>query len=401
MALPPIVALEIGTSRTVALVGERDDQARVTIVGAGMYPSTGVRKGEIVNIDNARVGIVEAIRQAEASADAKIHEVFIGVTGAHLKTLKHRGMIPVRGHNRTVTREDVEEVFEVAGSVNLSDNQEILHTVCRHFSLDDQAGVVNPEGMRGAQLAVDVLIVHGARNRLDNIAGAVRAESLKVADTAFSGFCSALAVLTPEQRDSGVVLIDLGGGTTDYLAYVNNVLEAAGTLALGGDHLTNDVALAFNIPIKRAEMLKREEGSACIEPEAATRRLTLPGDMTGFAERQVSLKALQTVLNARADEILRCVRAELDAAGVLPHIGAGVVLTGGGACLRGIPDLAQRVFGLPCATGAPVNVDGLSGQPQLASFASCAGLVLYGYKAYAQTSLLAPFKNWVKGVLGR
>lgn len=401
MALPPIVGLEIGTHRIVALVGEQDAEGRVTIVGMGTTPTTGVRKGEIVSLGNVRFGIAECIRQAEASADAKIHEVYLGVTGAHLRTCRHRGMAPVRGHNRTVAREDIEEVLESAESVNLADSQEVLHTICRQFALDDQEGILNPEGMRGAQLAVDVLVVHGARNRLENAANAVRGLSLKVVDTAFTGICAAMAVLTPEQRRAGVILIDLGAGTTDYLAYVDNKIELAGTLALGGDHLTNDVALAFQISSKSAEALKCTQGSALMTLAGGAKRAQVPADVPGFAAREVSLKALHCVLNARADEILRCVYAQMEAAGLLSHIGAGVVITGGGACLNGMPELVQHVFGLPCGIGLPVHVEGLRDAPSPTTFASAAGLVCYGFKAHEQSSLFSPLRNWFRGVLGR
>lgn len=399
--MPPIAALEIGTTRTVVLVGELGEDDQVSIVGSGFCPTTGVRKGEIVNIENVRYSVAEAVKRAEKSAEASIHDVFVGVSGAHLGTLKNRGMVPVRGHNRIVSREDIDEAIEVAGHANLPESQELLHTVCRDFSLDDQSGIVEPEGMRGAQLAVDVLIIHGERNRLANAANVARGLSLKVCDTAFSGLCAGLSTLSPEQRRGGVVLLDIGGGTTDYLAYVDNKLEAAGTLGLGGDHLNNDVALAFNIPIKVAEEIKRTEGSACVETGAGPRRISVPGGMVGFPGCSLSRRALQTVLNARVDEIFRCVRSQLDICGILPHIGSGVVLTGGGAYLSLVCDLAQQVFGMPCMIGEPVNLSGLEGQRQPASLASAAGLVLYGFRAYEETSLLAPIKNWFKGMLGR
>jgi len=196
------------------------------------------------------------------------------------------------------------------------------------------------------------------------------------------------------------VLLDLGGGTTNYVAYCNNVISAVGCVAVGGDHITNDIALAFNIPINRAEELKRLEGSAVIDPEVSGRRVVLSADV-GFAERVLSCKALHTVINARMDETFRVVRSKLDEAGVLPHLGGGVILTGGGAYLRKVTDLAQRVFGLPSRIGLPVNVDGVDSVEQPAALSTAVGLVLYGKKTYEEQRLLSPWQSFIKGVLGR
>ena len=223
---------------------------------------------------------------------------------------------------------------------------------------------------------------------------------LEVQDVAFGGLCSGLAVLTPDQKRSGALVIDLGGGTTDYLVYAGNVLAAAGSIGVGGDHVTNDIALGFNIPISRAEKLKREHGAAVIEDDVGDQRVSLPREV-GFPERSISTKALQMVINARMDETLRMVRTRLHEQRLLHHVAAGVLITGGGAYLRGLPDLATRVFGLPCSLGIPRGIQGLDAAGDPAAYATSCGLILYALKTYQETSMLTPIRNWIKGVFRR
>ncbi len=400
MPLPPIAAIEIGTTRTVVLVGESSDEGRINIIGMGVYPSTGVRKGQIIDLALARGGVEVAIKQAEETSEVKVRQALLAVTGGYIEAVVNHGAIPVRSRDRVVSREDVDEVIEIAKAISLAPDREVLHTIHQNFALDDQGEIHKPEGMQGARLAVDVLQIHGVRNRLDNAIHVVRGLQLEVQDVVFGGLAAALAVLTPEQKRSGVAVIDLGGGTTSYLAYAGGVVAAAGSFGVGGDHITNDLALAFNIPMARAEDIKRQEGCALIDPEAGQRRVVLPQEV-GFAERSVSLKALHTVINARQEETLRLVRSALDAGGILPHLGAGLVLTGGGAHLRRIPELVQRVFGLPSALGVPANVTGLTDVEAPAAFATAAGLVLYGFKTIDETGMLSPIRNWFKGVFKR
>jgi cell division protein FtsA len=395
MAIPPIAALEIGTSRTVLCVGEADAGGRMRITGVGTYPTTGVRKGQIIDLAQARVGVELAAKQAEKQSDVSVWQVLLATSGSHIQSAVNPGVVTVRSGDRVVTREDVEEVNEIANAVQIEQDRQILHTVTQSYTLDDQPGIVRPEGMRCKMLSLNVLAVHGLKNRIDNAVSVAKSAHLDVADVAFSGLCASLAVLSPEQKRNGVLLVDLGGGTTNYIAYCNNVISAAGCVAVGGDHVTNDIALAFNIPLNRAEEVKRAEGSAIIEPEASARRVSLQTDV-GFEERVISCKALHTVINARMDETLRVLRTKLDETGVLPHLGGGVILTGGGAYLRKVSDLAQRIFGLPCRMGLPVNVDGLEKAEQPAALATAAGLVMYGRMTFEDRGLLSPLKKLFK-----
>ncbi len=399
MAIPPIAALEIGTSRTVVCVGESEN-GRVKITGTGSYPTTGVRKGQIFDVTQARTGVETAVKQAEKQSDVSIWQVLLALSGGHIMTTVNPGMLTIRSSDYVVSRDHIEEVIENAKEVHLDPDRQVLHTITQTFTVDDQPGIVKPEGMRCKMLSLNVMAVHGIKSRIENAVNVAKSAGLEVVDVAFSGVCAALAALTVEQKRNGVVLIDLGGGTTNYVAYSNDVVVALGSVAVGGDHVTNDIALAFNIPQNSAEELKRTEGSALIDAESGTERITLK-TAVGFEERTLSCKALHTVINARMDETLRVVRARLHEAGVLPHVGGGVVLTGGGAYLRRVTELAQRVFGAPCRIGVPVNVDGLEQEDQPAALCTAAGLALYGHMTYEDRGVLAPIKNIFRGLFRR
>jgi cell division protein FtsA len=267
----------------------------------------------------------------------------------------------------------------VAKSVNLPAERDILHSICQRFTVDEQTGIVKPEGMEGVRLSVDVLILHGVRSVLRNMARPVQALRMDVQDIAFSGLCSALAVLTPEQKTSGALVIDLGGGTTDYVAYAGGVLAAAGAFGVGGDHVTNDVALCFGIPQAQAERLKKEAGSAIVEAGDAGRRVSLPPEV-GFPGRSVSIRSLHAVIGARMEETLEMIRGPLEKAGLLHQMAGGIVLSGGGAHLRNVCQLAEKVFGLPCAVGRPRGVSGLATATEGPECAACLGMVQYGFR---------------------
>jgi cell division protein FtsA len=380
MAIPPVVALEIGTSKVVALVGEMREDGHIVVTGIGEHESTGVRKGEIVDLQNVALCVRAALGIAEETGKVTINQVHVAVSGGHIQGIINSGEVPVLDPSGRIAQDDVDSVMEVAQAVNLPPDREMLHTLCQHFRIDNQDDVIDPEGMVGAKLSLNMLLIHGVRARLYNVINVVRSVPVEVSDVAFSGLCSALAVLTAEQKRSGVIVVDLGGGTTDYVVYADDVVAAGGAFGLGGDHITNDIALAFKIPTSEAERLKRESGSAILDASAtASKQVVLPPE-GGFQGRTVNLKALHTVINARADEILVMVRKRLEKENVLHHIGAGIVLTGGGARLRGIAPLAEKIFDLPCSIGKPINVSGLAVVTDGPEYATCSGLVLYGFE---------------------
>jgi len=400
MSVPPIVALEIGTSKVIALVGEMREGGHIMITGMGRHPSSGVRKGEIIDLENAVVCVRSVLEAAEESGKVAIRQVHLAVSGGHIQSLVNRGTVPVLDRDGEITQEDIDQVMEVARAINLPPDRDILHTICQHFCIDDQERVLRPEGMEGAKLSMDMLVLHGVRNRLRNTVKVVRSVPMDVQDVAFSGLCSALAVLTPEQKTSGVVVIDMGGGTTDYLAYAGNVVAAAGVLGMGGDHVTNDIALSFNIPLSQAERLKQESGCAVMEAASASQWVALPPEV-GFPGRSVSVRSLNTVINTRTDEILGMIRNCLEKENILHQLGAGVVLTGGGSHQKGIARLAEKIFGLPCSIGKPRNVSGLATATEGPEYATCVGMVQYGFRTLLGQRRVSGLGSWLKGLFGR
>lgn len=396
----PVVALEIGTSKTVALVGEMRDDGHIMITGMGETPSYGMRKGEVTDLEAASECVRSVISKAEQSGKFEIGSVHLAVSGGHIESLVNRGSTSVLDRGSGISEADVEQVNEIARVVSLPPEHEVLHSIPRHYYIDSQSKVTRPHGMEGSQLAVEMLILHGVRARLNNTARAVGRVPLDVADMAFSGLCSALAVLSPEQKLSGVIVIDLGGGVTDYLAYAEGVVAAAGAIGVGGDHVTNDIAMAFSIPTLDAEKLKRDSGSAVLRPATAAQRVSVPGALSA-SQQSVSVKSLHTVINARMEEILMLVRKRLEREGVLPHCGAGVVLTGGGAMLRGATELCERVFGLPVVIGRPRHVSGLNAATTGAEYSTCCGLVQYAFRSMMEKEpsdgfVMRIFK-WLRG----
>ncbi|MBQ6926090.1 MAG: cell division protein FtsA [Kiritimatiellae bacterium] len=397
MAIPPIAALEIGTSQTVVLVGELDQARRVRIIGKGVYPTTGVHKGQVVDLQHAKVGVEMALKQAAEESQVDIGRVVLAVSGGHVEASQNQAAVAIMSRDRIVTHEDVEEVTERVKEIQLPDGREVMHTITQNFSLDGQSGIVKPEGLQGSQLLLNMLLIHARRGPVENMRSVAVAAELDVDDIVFSGLCSALAVLTPDQKRNGVAVIDLGGGTTNYLAYAGNVMAAAGSLAVGGEHVTNDLALAFNIPQARAEELKLQHGSAVISPTAGLKRLSVPNEF-GKQDQTISLKAFHTVINARVAETLHIVRSRLHDADLLTKLGAGVVFTGGGAALPGLCELGQSIFGVPCAIGEPaVFSPALDNVPNLPAFATAIGLIQYGIRTYHDTGV----KDFIRRIFSR
>ena len=379
MALAPVVALEIGTTKVCALVGElRREDGHIVITGMGEHPSSGVRKAEVTDFDNALVCVRAALAMAEETGQVAIHQVHLAVSGAHIQSLVNRGTIPVQSPADGITAEDVEQVTNVARAVNLPPDRQVLHSIGQIFYVDGER-VGRAEGFEGAALALDMLILHTKSNHVRNTIKLIRGLPMDVNDVAFSGLCSALAVLTPEQKEGGALVIDLGGGATEYVAYAAGTFAAAGALGLGGDHVTNDITLAFNIPRGQAEKLKREAGCATVEDATRGQRITLLPEV-GYAGRSVSVPALNTVIYLRMEEILRIIRANIDKEGILRQIGAGVVVTGGGAQMKGLPKLVEQVFRVPCIVGKPVGISGLGAVMEGPQYASAVGLVRYAFK---------------------
>src|SRR5262244_3035740 len=261
-----IVGLEIGTSKICAVVGEMNpDSSGLNIVGLGQAKSRGVRKGEICDAPAVEEDIRNAIVEAEQMADVEIRSVYLGVTGGHVRGFNNRGVHPVVSADREISEDDVQDVIKNAKTINLPAHHHVIHAIRQHFLVDGQDGITNPVGMLGARVEVDVHVVHGSLNRLQNPIRVVKGLQLEVDDIVFNGLASALALLSNEQKELGSLVIDIGGGTTDYVVYANGIIKHTGVLAVGGDHVSNDLAYGLKVPLSRAEQLKIEHGSALVE----------------------------------------------------------------------------------------------------------------------------------------
>lgn len=385
MTKAPFAALEIGTSKVCALVGEPREDGNIMISGVGNCPSYGVRKGVIVDLEKASICVQNAVQEAEASSSVSIRQVYLLVNGDHIRGSINQGSVPVFDQAKGITADDVDDVTDIARAINLPHENELLHSIAQTYAVDEQEGIINPIGMQGTRLSMDMLIVHGSRNILNNTIKAARNMGLEVLDVVFSGLCSALATLTPEQKECGVALIDLGAGTTSHVVYADDAIADVGVVAVGGDHITNDISQGFTISLRRAEALKQEAGSAVIDPGDRFRRIPIPTEMS-FPACSVAAGDLNAIINARMDETLRIVRNELEKKSLLQEIGAGLVLTGGGARLKGITALAEEIFGLSCSIGRPRYFGGISTVHEGPEYAAPLGMLRYALQSATKSS---------------
>src|SRR3954467_3294421 len=273
-----IVGLEVGTSKVCAVVGDVGPQGALNVVGVGQARSRGVRKGEIVDVALASEDVRNAIVEAEQMADVEIRSVYLGVSGGHLRGFNNRGVHPVVSSDREISEDDVQDVIKNAKTINLPAQNHVIHAIRQHFLVDGQDGIINPVGMLGSRVEVDVHVVHGNLNRLQNAIRAVKGLQLEVDDIVFNGLAASLALLTNEQKELGSLVIDIGGGTTEYVVYANGIIKHTGVLAVGGDHVSNDLAYGLKVSLSRAEQLKIENGSALFDESAKGQTITLAND---------------------------------------------------------------------------------------------------------------------------
>jgi len=372
-----IVGLEIGTSKVCAVVGEINADGQLNIIGLGQAPARGVRKGEIVDPATAEEAVRQAIVEAEQMANVEICTVYLGVTGAHVRGFNNRGVHRVLSADRDITKDDVSDVVKNARTINLPKENSIIHDVRQHFLLDGQEGIVNPEGMVGSLLEVDVHVVHGVTNRMQNSVRLVRNLNLEVNEIVFTGLASALAMLTSEQKEIGALVVDLGGGTTNYVLYANGVIKHTGVFAIGGDHVSNDLGHGLKVPLSRAEKLKLEFGTAVVPEASKGRTITICNELN-LPIKTLSLDHLQRIMALRLEELLQIIRQDLEEAGVLHYVQGGVFLCGGGARIPQIAQLAGAIFQAPVSLGQTNSISGLKSALDQPEFLTAIGLVKYG-----------------------
>lgn len=374
-----LAGLDLGSSKICVLVCEIEDN-RVHLRGLGVAESRGFRKGALVSLEAAVSALREALESAEAQAGVPIESALIGVAGSHIKGIHSRGGITLGHRPREVALEDVRRAIEAARAVSLPEGREVLHVLPQEFFLDQQNGLRDPVGLLGTKLEVNVHIVTADVLATQNLVAAVNHAGVLVLDTVFEPLASAEACLTADERELGVLLMDIGGGTTEWMVYEHNAPRVTGVVPVGGEHFTHDIAVGLRTPLWEAERLKREYGCAGLRWLRSDRLL----DLASSGGRVASRRALTEITEARAVELLGLVRGELLRGSYDGQLGAGVVLTGGGAQLEALAELAEHVFQLPARVGKPVGILGLTTASGAAhalknpAHATVAGLVLHG-----------------------
>jgi cell division protein FtsA len=366
--------LDIGTTKICCIVGEITPSG-VNIVGIGMHPSVGLRKGVVVNIENTVSSIKRAVEEAELMAGCEISSVYAGIAGGHIKGFNSHGVIAVK--NREVSPQDIERVLEAARAVAIPMDREVIHTIPQEYIVDDQDGIMDPRGMSGVRLEAKVHIVTGAVTSAQNIIRCAHRAGLDVCDIVLEPLASSEAVLSPEEKNLGVALVDFGGGTTDLVIFSHNSIRHTAVLALGGQNLTNDLAIGLRTSAKNAEEIKCKHG-CCLTS-------MVDGDDTievmpvgSQSSRSVSRKLVADILEPRVEEIFLLIHREMIRAGYENEVPSGIVISGGSALLQGVPEVAEQVFNLPVRRGYPMEVGGLKDVVHSPQYATAVGLVIFG-----------------------
>ena len=372
-----IAGLEIGTSKICVVVGELNAAGMLNIIGVGQAHSRGVRKGEIINPEYVAEDLRAAIVEAEQMADVEISSVYLGVTGGHIRGLNSLGVQPVVSTDREISQEDVDDVVKIAKAINLPAENSVIHTMRQHFQVDGQAGVTDPVGMLGARLEVNMHVIHGRTNRIQNFVRLVIATGINVDDVIFNGLASSIALLTNEQKELGALVIDIGGGTTEYVVFSDGVIRHSGVQAVGGDHVSNDLAYGLKISLSRAEKLKIEHGSALVTEASKGQTISLTSQL-GHELKRIKVEHLQIIMSLRLAEMFTIIEQDLKQAGLTNYLRAGVFICGGCSRVPGIVTLAENIFHMNVTTGHAIAISGLANTLNQPEFTTAVGLVKYG-----------------------
>ena len=374
-----LVGLDVGTSTVCAVVGESLENGSLDIVGIGVAESRGIKRGVVVNLEAAVESIKKAIDEAELMAGVEIDSVHLALSGPHIKGFNSRGVIAVAGKNREISRDDVRRAIDAAKAVALPAGRDILHVLPQDFVVDEQDGIGAPIGMTGARLEVNVHVVTVAASTLHNIVACVNRAGIEVTDTVIEQLAAAEAVLAQDEKELGVALVDIGGGTADVAIFERGSLWHTAVVAVGGEHFTSDIAVGLRTPIPDAEKLKRKSGCALssMVDEDDTIEVASVG---GRKPRLMARRILSEILQPRAEEIFHLVWDEIRRAGYEKSLNSGIVLTGGGSILEGMPEIAEQIFDLPVRRGYPIDVGGLADHVSTPVFATPVGLLLYAHR---------------------
>ncbi len=396
-----ITGLDIGTTKVCAVIGQMNDMGGIDIIGVGTAPSSGLRKGVVVNIDNTVKSINKAVEEAELMAGVEVESVYTGIAGGHIKGINSRGVIAISSKNREISKSDVDRVIDAAQAISIPIDREVIHIIPQEYIVDDQDGIKDPVGMSGIRLEAEVHIVTGAVSSIENIIKSVHRAGYEVDDIVLEPLASAEAILTDEEKELGVALIDLGGGTTDIIMYINGSVWHTGVIALGGNHVTNDVSIGLRTPVQSAEVIKKRYGSAFASSIDPQDMIDVPA-VGGRKPKKVSKKFLSEIIQPRMEEIFGLVQREMKISGFDELIASGAVITGGGALLESTVELAENILNIPVRLGIPEGVGGLSDSVNSPLYATGVGLVLYGSKNKSFPQLYkATGENLFKNIINR
>ncbi len=371
-----IVGLDIGTTKICAIVGNVTDDG-VEIVGIGTSPSSGLRKGVVINIESTVASIKKAVGEAELMAGCDIKSVYAGIAGGHIKGINSQGVIAIK--NREVSPEDIKRVIDAAKALAIPMDREVIHILPQEFIIDEQDGIREPLGMSGVRLEAKVHIVTGAVASAQNIVKSCNRAGLDVADIVLEQLASSEAVLSHDEKDLGVCLVDIGGGTTDIAIFCEGAIKYSSVLSIGGNHLTNDVAIGLRTPMVEAEKIKRNHGCCLSSMIGKDEKIEVPS-VGGRQPRELSRSVLCEILGPRVEELFTLVNREIIKSGLEDSIASGVVITGGSSILEGMPELAEQVFNLPVRRGVPQRIGGLVDVVNSPVYATGVGLIIYGSK---------------------
>jgi len=384
-----VVGLDVGTTKICAIIGELNADGMVDIIGVGSSPSRGLRRGVVVNIDQTVSAIRKAVEDAELMAGCRVETVYAGISGGHIKGINSHGVIAIK--SREVTPVDVSRVIDAARAVAIPMDREMIHIVAQEFMVDDQEGIKEPIGMAGVRLEAKVHIITGAVSAAQNIIRCAHRSGLRVNDLVLQQMAAAEAVLSSDEKELGVALVDIGGGTTDIAVFAEGAVQYTAVLPVGGDQLTNDIAVGLRTPTAEAEKIKKRYGCALGALVNKEETLTVPG-VGGRQPRVLSRAVLADITEPRLEEILGLVRRELEKYNLLQTVASGMVLTGGTVAIEGMCELAEQLFDMPVRLGYPIGISGLVDVVSSPVYATGVGLALWGVHNKG-SDLITPYES--------
>jgi len=374
-----IVGIDVGTKKVVAVIGEVTQENKIEIIGIGTAESRGLRKGVVVNLEETTTALKKAEEEAELMAGVEIGSAYIGISGAHIKSFNSRGVVAVSGKNREISREDIKRVIDQSKALSIPPDRVIIHIIPQEFVVDEQDGIKDPLGMSGIKLEVNVHIVTSAITSLQNLKACIERAGIGIEEIVLNQIAASASVLTHDERELGVGMIDIGAGTTEVAIFERGSLWYSTTIPIGGDNFTNDIAVGLRTPIPEAEKIKKKFG--CVAGPIADEQETIevPSVGKGRKPRVLSRQILADIIQPRAEEIFRLVDSDIKRMGYEKSLNSGIVLTGGTSLLDGLEQVAEEIFDLPVRRGDPSGVGGLVDRVSTPDFATALGLILYGY----------------------